>query len=384
MIRNTTHQFLLFLLTVTFSCPFLLPQQVDFEDPAFSPGDSVAGAGVIHPWLDIFSPNGPVLSGSPDDADPELAVAYRSPVVKVVEGGDSNVGYWPNGCMGAPGLYFEQGDTALLATGHGIRDPNPGPDLWYGFAFGGRSAAHFSVDLLDYGDFFPNDLDASMTHTVQLIAYDQNGIALDLDTLTFSSNGSGQIGRTLVWQGSSYDSALLGDACTASAGQPGYRTFTVTSPGMHQVELVFVGGASVDPGHALDNIHFALDVRIDFKPGSSRNPSNPKSNGTVPVAILGADNFDVSEIDAASLLLGVMEVKTRKNGTLQCAYEDVSGDYSANPEGAPDGWTDLLCHFEGDEVEAFSPGNVLELTGMLLDGTPFLGTTSVQTVPPAK
>ena len=46
-----------------------------------------------------------------------------------------------------------------------------------------------------------------------------------------------------------------------------------------------------------------IEVPVDIKPTSCPNPLNPKSNGVVPVAILGTADFDVSQIDPASILL---------------------------------------------------------------------------------
>jgi hypothetical protein len=45
------------------------------------------------------------------------------------------------------------------------------------------------------------------------------------------------------------------------------------------------------------------DIYIDIKPQSFPNPLNVKSKGVLPVAILGTEDFDVSEIDVSSILL---------------------------------------------------------------------------------
>ena len=44
-------------------------------------------------------------------------------------------------------------------------------------------------------------------------------------------------------------------------------------------------------------------VDIDIKPGSCPNPFNGKSKGSVPVAIVGTGEFDVTDIDITSIEL---------------------------------------------------------------------------------
>jgi len=74
----------------------------------------------------------------------------------------------------------------------------------------------------------------------------------------------------------------------------------------------------------------------------------------------------------------------KKNHEL-CSVEDVSGNFSGGPEGAPDGFLDLVCHFvttdivpEAGDTQATVTGNLLPDAG----GTPFTGTDSVNIVPP--
>ncbi|GAF91981.1 unnamed protein product, partial [marine sediment metagenome] len=56
-------------------------------------------------------------------------------------------------------------------------------------------------------------------------------------------------------------------------------------------------------------------IAFDIKPGSCLNPLNLASRGVLPVAILGAEDFDVNAIDPASIFLeGVPAIRS--------AYED--------------------------------------------------------------
>ncbi len=123
-----------------------------------------------------------------------------------------------------------------------------------------------------------------------------------------------------------------------------------------------------------------LMVQLDVKPQSCPNPINTKSQGVLPVAILGTASFDVTQIDVSSITLeGV--------SPLRDAIEDVATPLqvptvpepdSCTDEG-PDGFDDLTLKFDTQEVlEALgfpSKGDVIsvELEGTLLDGTLFEG-----------
>ncbi len=129
---------------------------------------------------------------------------------------------------------------------------------------------------------------------------------------------------------------------------------------------------------------FEIKVPVDIKPTSCRNPINTKDKGVLPVAILGTEDFDVTQVDPESvLLLGV--------APLRWAYEDVATPYEPyiGKEGAfacttegPDGYLDLVFHFDSQElIEALgevADGDVIviPLTGFLKEefgGTPIVG-----------
>ncbi len=125
-----------------------------------------------------------------------------------------------------------------------------------------------------------------------------------------------------------------------------------------------------------------LEVPVDIKPGSCRNPLNVKSQGILPVAILGTEDFDVSQIDPES-------VKLRGVAPLRWSMEDVATPFQPFvgkvdafdcTEEGPDGFTDLTLKFSTQAIvdalgEEVSDGDVLvlELWGELLDGTSFEG-----------
>ncbi|MFA9558995.1 Ig-like domain-containing protein [Evansella sp. AB-rgal1] len=121
---------------------------------------------------------------------------------------------------------------------------------------------------------------------------------------------------------------------------------------------------------------------IDVLPGSVPNPLNVRSNGVLPVAIVGVSDFDVADINMDTLRLEGVK-------PLRGAIEDVATPYTggiSNPpnrmdgtEDGPDGINDLVLKFSRQELVTAigSVKNddvvVVELTGQLKDGTEFVG-----------
>ncbi|MHC4477404.1 MAG: LamG domain-containing protein [Planctomycetota bacterium] len=120
-----------------------------------------------------------------------------------------------------------------------------------------------------------------------------------------------------------------------------------------------------------------MPCAVDIKPGSCPNPVNVNSRGVVPVAILGSEDFDVTEVDPASIELAAV-------GAIRSSFEDVSvpivdGNECDCTEAGPDGFTDLMLKFDTQEI-AETLGEVehgevfqLALTGVLQDGTTIEG-----------
>ena len=113
--------------------------------------------------------------------------------------------------------------------------------------------------------------------------------------------------------------------------------------------------SSTADGFDVDAVYAGQCVPVDIKPTSCPNPLNTKSNGVIPVAILGTEDFDVNDIDPESILL-------EEVAPIAWAYEDVAtpfygshtGEYgvvcnSCNTLG-PDGYTDLTLKFDTQEL----------------------------------
>ena len=131
----------------------------------------------------------------------------------------------------------------------------------------------------------------------------------------------------------------------------------------------------------------AIPVAFDIKPQSCPNPISTKDKGVLPVAILGSDTFDVTQIDPASLrlehLAGVAPLRWALED-VATPYEPYTGkaDVHDCTEAGPDGFLDLAIKFDVQEVMAalgeVSDGDVLvlHLTGNLKEeygSTPIVG-----------
>ena len=109
-----------------------------------------------------------------------------------------------------------------------------------------------------------------------------------------------------------------------------------------------------------------LTIALDIRPGSAENPINPKSNGVIPVAILGTNGFDASTIDQASLRFGPGQALAEGNGHLV----DLNGD----------GQLDLVLHFRTQDSGIQCGDTSVSITGQTLNGTLIQGSDSITTV----
>jgi hypothetical protein len=129
----------------------------------------------------------------------------------------------------------------------------------------------------------------------------------------------------------------------------------------------------------------AETVKLDIKPGRCPNPLNINSFGLLPVVILGTEDFDVNDVDPATVLL---------EGIAPAGWhlEDVStpveagGDPCECRTGSADGFLDLHLRFPVEElVETLEAGGPLEdgevivltLTGMTYDGASVEGSDCI-------
>ena len=125
---------------------------------------------------------------------------------------------------------------------------------------------------------------------------------------------------------------------------------------------------------SLTKIQNTIQVSVDIKPSSCPNPLNVKDKGVLPVAVLGTEDFDVFDIDPASIRLeGVAPIRS--------SYEDTD-DCDCKKKG-PDGYIDIVLQFNTQEIvaalDSVYDGDelLLTITGETHDGTLIEGTDFV-------
>ncbi len=163
-------------------------------------------------------------------------------------------------------------------------------------------------------------------------------------------------------------------------------TWSVCDLGIHVVGLKVTNsfGESDEVDTVVNVVEPPPAQPLDIKPGSCPNPLSIKAKGDLPVAILGTNVFNVSQVDPASVFLEGVAPLRWSIGDIATPYEPIIGKigaYDCNTLGR-DGYKDLTLKFNAQEVVA-ALGNVkagdvlvLHLTGNLKEefgGTPFYG-----------
>ena len=122
-----------------------------------------------------------------------------------------------------------------------------------------------------------------------------------------------------------------------------------------------------------------IDVDVDIKPGSFPNSINVKSKGVLPVAILGTEDFDVMEVDPATVALTypLFAGVSPEVSPLRWNWEDVNED----------GFVDFVFKFDTQELmiltmthEPDGAEMMLQLIGNLMDGSPIEGYDTVRII----
>lgn len=197
----------------------------------------------------------------------------------------------------------------------------------------------------------------------------------------------------------------LDDSRTMATDAQGYYAFTVSDPGSHKlVETDPAGFDSTTPNVVLINLgrtdvtvyygdRYNGGVVVDVKPGSDANPVNLRSNGVLPVAILGSTGLDVMDIDPETILLqGVAPLRWSYAdvcGGDGSTYEPLDADGMDDTATSPDGIMDMTLKFDTQAIaQAIEAGGdvrrndvvTLTLTGYLSGGDPISGTETVRIV----
>ena len=114
-----------------------------------------------------------------------------------------------------------------------------------------------------------------------------------------------------------------------------------------------------------------IEVDIDVKPGSQPNSINLGSNGTVPVAILSAPDFDASSVKPDTVTLAGETVRVTGRGTPMASLQDVNGD----------GVLDLVVHVSTEALKVTGGADVeVVLNGLTVDGRMIEGRDTIRVV----
>lgn len=106
-------------------------------------------------------------------------------------------------------------------------------------------------------------------------------------------------------------------------------------------------------------------IKIDIRPGDPNNRINLDSGGSIPVAILTTNTFDVTRVDPLTVRFGpngAMEEHGRGH------FEDVDGD----------GFSDMVLHFRIQETGIACHQTLATLTGLTVDGVLIKGTDFIR------
>lgn len=155
-------------------------------------------------------------------------------------------------------------------------------------------------------------------------------------------------------------------------------TLEILTPELTEFDITTANDTSYIATYVLE----VIDVPVDIKPQSCPNPLNVNSQGVLPVAILGTADFDVTQVDIASVRLeGIDPIRSSFEDVATpfepfTSKEDCSLDCT---EEGPDGHMDLTLKFYTQEVVEVlgevSDGDclVLKLMGVQYDGTSIEG-----------
>lgn len=196
-----------------------------------------------------------------------------------------------------------------------------------------NNSVTYEWTIMNIGDA-PADLEGPTLDTADNVSVQ----ALLSQNTTFGDAGDMPAGGTVL--GSSPIAPLAPGASLSGS-------FSSNTPGANPCDFAYLT-LMVDWGESLfeydETNNFAFDeivccpeLEIDIKPGSDVNPVNPKSNGVIPVAILGSASLDVTDIDVDSIEFGPWGA-TEAHGTGH--YEDVNDD----------GYVDLMLHFRTQDT----------------------------------
>jgi len=181
------------------------------------------------------------------------------------------------------------------------------------------------------------------------------------DTLTLYRNGVADVTKSI-----SGINALPFHPKAIGRGNAGYFGGLID-------EVRIWDGALTDTDITYNYDNSLRNVEIDIKPGSYPNSINLSSNGVVPVAILGSEDFDAATVNPSTVTLAGAEVKVKGHSGNSGSLEDVNGD----------GYPDLVVQVFTQCLELETGDAEAVLNAYTYTGLTFLtGSDVIRIVPP--
>lgn len=239
---------------------------------------------------------------------------------------------------GAPGIYFHWYSAGNTITGNTISNN------WAGIHFRTWAGPNTIIN---------NTFTSNTTHAIYLYEGSTGNTVYHND---FINNNSGGVQAYDIgggqWDngypsGGNYWSDYPGVDNYSGPGQnlPG-------SDGIGDTPHTFVSNQDNYP--LMKPLWDTIQVFIDIKPGSCPNPLNVKSKGVLPVAVLGTEDFDVTDIDPETILLTREGYEGYVVTPIRWSYEDVATPFEGEEcdchDLDGDGYLDLTLKFKTREL----------------------------------
>ena len=304
------------------------------------------------------------------------AYLFQSPARFKVKTGATRLAFPLDAATALPDLPF---DPSLV--GYSCTAAVPGIDLPFASL---DPTANVAAPAAPYLCFLGPDWNAGLSNidptpeTPTIVADGEDDFELSFDPPVYA------VGLSLL------TNADADEALTVHYEDGSSETFDDDALGTDPNDNEFVGVKSIDPivGVSLDTTGGAVQnegiggvrtadffgVRIDVRPGNSRNPVNCKSRGKIPVAIFGERGFDpVADLDPSTLTFGGTGLE---DSLVSCNTDediDLNGDHRR----------DLVCRFYTEAADFCGGPDTCraKLAGETWDGVPIRGSDWIWIVP---
>jgi YVTN family beta-propeller protein len=191
-------------------------------------------------------------------------------------------------------------------------------------------------------------------------AYVTDGGSSNVRVIDTASNA---VTATVAVDGSASDVAITPDGAFAYVANGRSDNVSVIDTASNAVTATVTVG-DFPWGVAITPEPLAIEVRIDIKPGSNKNPINLRSKGNIAVAILSTGKFDATQVNWETVTFGpdeATEIHQRSH------LKDVDKD----------GDLDFLLHFNIRETGIECGDKTATLTGETFNGEAFTGSDKI-------